>query len=107
MTQTIGKARENTLAEITVSRSSFTPGPVLLIGPPGVGKGTQAKMLASNFGIPQISTGDLLRQNLVNQTPLGLISGELMSRGQLVPDELVDSMVAKRLLEPDCSRGEL
>ena len=105
MTQTIGKARENTLDQITGLRSSFTPGPVLLIGPPGVGKGTQAKMLASNFGIPQISTGDLLRQNLVHQTPLGLISGELMSRGQLVPDELVDSMVAKRLLEPDCSRG--
>jgi len=83
----------------------FTPGPVLLIGPPGVGKGTQAKLLMAEFGIPQISTGDLLRQHRKDHTPLGLMADELMSQGKLVPDDLVNAMVAERLKQQDCMRG--
>ncbi len=83
----------------------FTPGPVLLLGAPGVGKGTQAKVLMSEFGIPQISTGDLFRQHRREHTELGLLADELMQRGELVPDDLVNRMVAKRLTEQDCARG--
>ncbi len=83
----------------------FQPGPVLLLGAPGVGKGTQAKLLMAEFGIPQISTGDLLREHRSNHTKLGMLADELMSRGQLVPDELVNDMVADRLQLPDTRRG--
>jgi adenylate kinase len=85
--------------------SSFLPGPVLLLGAPGVGKGTQAQLLVSRFGIPQISTGDLLRQHRRNHTDLGMIADELMRQGQLVPDDLVNKMVAVRLCEPDTTAG--
>jgi adenylate kinase len=78
---------------------------VLLIGPPGVGKGTQAKVLVMEFGIPQISTGDLFRQHRKDHTPLGLLAEELMSQGKLVPDDLVNKMVAERLKQTDCARG--
>lgn len=81
------------------------PGPVLLLGAPGVGKGTQAKRLMDEFGIPQISTGDLLREHRKNRTPLGMMADELMSKGQLVPDDLVNQMVASRLQQPDTRRG--
>ncbi len=83
----------------------FVPGPVLLIGPPGVGKGTQAKALMAEFGVPQISTGDLLRDHRARHTELGLAADELMSKGQLVPDDLVNKMVATRLADPDCANG--
>ena len=83
----------------------FRPGPVLLLGAPGVGKGTQAKRLVDAFGIPQISTGDLLREHRRNHTKLGLLADELMSRGKLVPDDLVNDMVADRLVQPDTTRG--
>ncbi len=83
----------------------FPPGPVLLIGPPGVGKGTQAKLLMAEFGIPQISTGDLLRQHRRDHTPLGLLADELMQQGQLVPDDLVNQMVSSRLAQSDCDSG--
>jgi adenylate kinase len=83
----------------------FVPGPVLLLGAPGVGKGTQAKLLMAEFGIPQISTGDLLREHRARHTPLGLAADALMSQGQLVPDALVNSMVEDRLARPDCGRG--
>lgn len=105
MTQMIREMQANPVAETTVTAASFTPGPILLIGPPGVGKGTQAKVLMRDFGIPQISTGDLLRQNRKDRTPLGIMTSELMSAGQLVPDELVNKMVAERLGRADCSRG--
>lgn len=82
-----------------------SPGPVLLLGAPGVGKGTQAKRLMDEFKIPQISTGDLLREHRRNHTPLGLIADELMSKGQLVPDELVNDMVAARFADPDTAQG--
>jgi adenylate kinase len=89
-----------------VSKSNaFLPGPVLLLGAPGVGKGTQAKRLMDEFGIPQISTGDLLREHRRNHTPLGMMADELMAKGQLVPDDLVNQMVATRLTEPDTERG--
>lgn len=85
--------------------TEFIPGPVLLIGPPGVGKGTQAKLLMAEFGIPQVSTGDLFRQHRRERTELGLIADKLMELGQLVPDDLVNKMVAVRLALPDCGRG--
>lgn len=85
--------------------SDFLPGPVLLLGAPGVGKGTQAKLLMDEFGIPQISTGDLLREHRRNHTPLGMMADELMSKGQLVPDNLVNDMVADRFKNPDTEHG--
>jgi adenylate kinase len=84
---------------------SFLPGPVLLLGAPGSGKGTQAQLLVSSFGIPQISTGDLLRQHRRQQTELGMLADDLMRQGQLVPDDLVNKMVAVRLAEPDTAAG--
>lgn len=81
------------------------PGPILLLGAPGVGKGTQAKELVKLWGIPQISTGDLLRFHKDNGTPLGLIAKDLMARGELVPDTLVNEMVADRLQKPDTANG--
>lgn len=85
--------------------SDFLPGPVLLLGAPGVGKGTQAKLLMEEFNIPQISTGDILRANREQRTPLGLLAEELMAKGQLVPDDLVNQMVSERLSEPDTEHG--
>ena len=70
-----------------------------------MGKGTQAKELVKLWGIPQISTGDLLRANVSQGTPLGIIARETMERGELVPDSLVNEMVAARLIEPDTVRG--
>lgn len=85
--------------------SDFLPGPVLLLGAPGVGKGTQAQHLMTEFGIPQISTGDLLRQHRKDHTPLGILADDLMSQGKLVPDDLVNQMVAARLQDPDTEHG--
>jgi adenylate kinase len=85
--------------------TDFLPGPIFLLGAPGVGKGTQAKLLVSEFGIPQISTGDLLRANISNGTELGIKAKVLMDQGQLVDDETVNEMVANRLQQPDVSRG--
>jgi adenylate kinase len=81
------------------------PGPILLLGAPGVGKGTQAKELVKLWGIPQISTGDLLRANVAQGTELGKIAKGLMGRGELVPDSLVNEMVAARLKHPDTANG--
>jgi adenylate kinase len=82
-----------------------SPGPILLLGAPGVGKGTQAKELVKLWGIPQISTGDLLRANVAQGTSLGRVAKEIMGRGELVPDSLVDEMVAVRLAQPDTANG--
>ena len=76
-----------------------------MLGAPGVGKGTQAKELVKLWGIPQISTGDLLRANVAQGTPLGKVAKEIMGRGELVPDSLVNEMVAVRLQEPDTANG--
>jgi adenylate kinase len=81
------------------------PGPILLLGAPGVGKGTQAKELVKLWGIPQISTGDLLRANVTQGTELGRTAKEIMGRGELVPDSLVNEMVAVRLQQPDTANG--
>ena len=83
----------------------FLPGPVLLLGAPGVGKGTQAQLLMTSFGIPQISTGDLLRQHVQEGTPLGRSAKLLMDQGQLVPDHIVNDMVAERLRQSDAATG--
>jgi adenylate kinase len=88
-----------------VTASTTIPGPILLLGAPGVGKGTQARELVKLWGIPQISTGDLLRANVSQGTALGKAAREVMQRGELVPDSLVNEMVAARLLEPDTVRG--
>jgi len=78
---------------------------VIFLGPPGAGKGTQAKELARKFGVPHLSTGDMLRENIANGTPLGAKAKPLMERGELVPDSLVLKMVAARIERPDCSHG--
>ena len=80
-------------------------GPVILLGPPGAGKGTQSKRIAERYGIPQISTGDLLRDHVARGTSLGLEAKAIMARGELVPDELMYGIVADRLRESDCRRG--
>jgi adenylate kinase len=99
------EALMSSMTEPVTNSNVFLPGPVLLLGAPGVGKGTQAKRLMDEFGIPQISTGDLLREHRRNHTPLGMLADELMATGQLVPDDLVNQMVATRLTEPDTERG--
>jgi adenylate kinase len=81
------------------------PGPILLLGAPGVGKGTQARELQKVWDIPQISTGDLLRANVADGTELGNVAQEIMDRGELVPDSLVNEMVAVRLKQPDTVNG--
>ncbi len=83
----------------------LAPGPILLLGAPGVGKGTQAKALVQAWGIPQISTGDLLRSHAERATGLGQQAKALMDRGELVSDELVNQMVADRLRDPDTAQG--
>jgi adenylate kinase len=80
-------------------------GPVILLGPPGAGKGTQSKRVEQRYHIPQVSTGDILRQNVKADTSLGRAAKEVMARGQLVPDDLVNPMVAERVREPDCDHG--
>lgn len=78
---------------------------VILLGPPGSGKGTQAGMLRDKFSIPQISTGDLLRSAVADKTPLGLKAREFMDQGHLVPDALVVDMIRERLQDDDCKEG--
>jgi len=78
---------------------------LVLLGPPGAGKGTQAKMLIEAYGIPQISTGDMLREAVKNQTPLGLEAKKFMDAGQLVTDEIVIGLAKDRIAQPDCDKG--
>jgi len=85
--------------------ASFLPGPILLLGAPGVGKGTQAQALLAEFGIPQISTGEILRKNIADGTELGLKAKDLMGQGLFVDDEIVNGMVAARLHEPGLEKG--
>jgi adenylate kinase len=79
--------------------------PVIFLGPPGAGKGTQAKELAHKFGVPHLSTGDMLREHVSQGTPLGLQAEPVMKRGDLVPDSIILKMVAHRIERPDCSHG--
>ena len=78
---------------------------LVLLGPPGAGKGTQAAMLVKKFAIPQISTGDMLRAAVSDQTPMGIKAKEYMDAGGLVPDEVVVGIVRERLQQEDCSAG--
>ncbi len=80
-----------------VDPKSRTVGAVILLGAPGAGKGTQAKMLSARYGIPQLSTGDLLRDNVSRGTELGKQAKAVMDRGELVPDELVEGMLTERI----------
>ena len=80
---------------------------LLLIGPPGAGKGTQAAQLAQHFEIPAISTGDIFRENVRNQTPLGVEAKAYMDRGEYVPDTLTNALVRDRLNKEDAKRGFL
>jgi len=80
---------------------------LLLIGPPGAGKGTQAAILAQTYSIPAISTGDMFRANVKNETPLGLEVKAIMERGEYVPDSLTNAIVADRLNEADAAAGFL
>lgn len=80
---------------------------IILLGPPGAGKGTQAGAIAAKYGIPHISTGDIFRANLKQGTPLGLEAKKYMDSGALVPDELVVRLVGSRLDEPDAASGAL
>jgi len=78
---------------------------IILLGPPGAGKGTQAKILIKKYGIPQISTGDILRAAVKEQTPMGVKAKTYMDSGALVPDDVVVGIVAERLAKQDCAKG--
>jgi adenylate kinase len=80
---------------------------LILMGPPGAGKGTQAKFVAERYGIPAISTGDIFRANVTQGTPLGLEAKRYMDAGEYVPDEVTNLMVRNRIDEPDAERGFL
>jgi adenylate kinase len=78
---------------------------VIFLGPPGAGKGTQARQIAESYSVPHLSTGDMFREHVSRHTPLGLRAEPIMERGELVPDDLVLSMVEERISRPDCSDG--
>ena len=78
---------------------------IVLLGPPGSGKGTQANLICEKYNLPHISTGDIFRANLANNTELGKKAKEYMDQGALVPDELTISIVVDRLKQPDCKKG--
>lgn len=86
-------------------KAAAVAGPIILMGAPGAGKGTQAKVIAAQYGIPQVSTGDILRDNVARGTELGKKADPIMKSGGLVPDELMLAMVADRLAQPDARRG--
>src|SRR5690606_6699867 len=78
---------------------------LILLGPPGAGKGTQAKILIQAYGIPQLSTGDILRSAIAAKTPMGLAAKEIMDRGDLVSDDVVNGIISERLDQDDCTAG--
>ncbi len=80
---------------------------IILLGPPGAGKGTQAEIICKNFSIPHISTGDMLREAIANETATGKIAKEIMDAGNLVPDDVIVSMVKERIKKEDCRNGFL
>ena len=80
---------------------------IVLLGPPGVGKGTQAEIIARSTGLPHISSGDLFRENIKNSTELGKLAQSFMNKGELVPDDVTIGMIRDRLSRPDCKAGAL
>ncbi len=80
---------------------------IILLGPPGAGKGTQAKKIAESYALPHISTGDILRENINNKTKLGMKAKSYMERGELVPDELLITIIKERLSKSNCLQGFL
>ena len=83
----------------------MTPLFIVMLGPPGAGKGTQAKKLAEKMGLVHLSTGDIFRENLKNETPLGVLAQKYMDKGELVPDDVTVRMVEDRLSRKDCAQG--
>jgi adenylate kinase len=80
---------------------------IVLLGPPGAGKGTQAQIVSEKLGLAHISSGDIFRENLKNQTDLGKLAEGYMNRGELVPDDVTIAMIRERLSRPDCAKGAL
>ncbi len=80
---------------------------IVLLGPPGAGKGTQAQVISARLGLPHISSGDIFRENLKNQTELGILAKRFIDRGELVPDDVTIAMIRDRLSRPDCRVGAL
>lgn len=78
---------------------------LVLLGPPGAGKGTQAQILVESYGIPQLSTGDMLRAAIADETPLGLEAKAIVDRGDLVSDDIVSGIISERMDQPDCANG--
>lgn len=79
----------------------------VFLGPPGAGKGTQAKVVAARLGIPQISSGDIFRENLKNKTELGIMANKYIKVGELVPDDVTVAMIRERISRADCARGAI
>lgn len=80
---------------------------IVLLGPPGAGKGTQAKRISKNLEMPHISSGDIFRENIKNETGLGMLAAMFMNAGNLVPDDVTISMIKERLSRPDCAAGAI
>lgn len=78
---------------------------IILLGAPGAGKGTQATKISDKYGLPHISTGDIFRENIKNQTEIGLLAKSYIDKGQLVPDEVTCKIVENRIKKPDCEKG--
>lgn len=78
---------------------------IILLGAPGAGKGTQATKISDKYGLPHISTGDIFRENIKNQTEIGLLAKSFIDKGQLVPDEVTCKIVENRIAKPDCEKG--
>ncbi|AXK45781.1 adenylate kinase [Brachybacterium saurashtrense] len=91
----------------TTDTSAVTARRLLIVGPPGAGKGTQAVRIAEQLGIPAISTGDIFRANVSGETELGVLAKSYMDKGEYVPDSVTNDMVASRLAEPDAQGGFL
>ena len=80
---------------------------IVLLGPPGAGKGTQSKVLETELDLPHISTGDIFRENIKNGTPLGQLANDYISKGHLVPDDVTIAMLRERFTQPDCKNGAI
>ena len=99
--------KEKSMSDSRTSKLLPYPLIIILLGPPGSGKGTQAKRLSVLYKIPQISTGDLFRENMAANTPIGLKAKSYMQEGKLVPDEIVLGMLFERIAKEDCTKGYL